>query len=85
MLDNLLADGAVGLQHDLVDPLRGLDGVGLVVDPLELLKSAALGLDAGNGLARWLLERNKIVVSGTGAYQKKYHRMASTTSQPTNT
>lgn len=36
---------AVGLDDDLLDLEGGLDGVGLVVDPFELLESAALGLD----------------------------------------
>ncbi len=43
--DDLLDDLAIVGEDDLVDVEGGLDGVGLVVDPLELLEGAALGLD----------------------------------------
>jgi hypothetical protein len=45
LLGNLLDDLAVVGEDNLVDMEGGLDGVGLVVDPLELLEGAALGLD----------------------------------------
>lgn len=46
-IDNLLRDRSVGLDDDLLHVLRSLDGLGLVVHPLKLLESSALGLDAG--------------------------------------
>jgi hypothetical protein len=45
LLGNLLDDLAVVGEDNLVDMEGGLDGVGLVVDPLELLEGAALRLD----------------------------------------
>lgn len=45
LINNLLHDLAIISKDDLVDLERGLDGVGLVVDPLELLEGAALGFD----------------------------------------
>lgn len=42
---DLLRDLAVSLDHDLVDLDRCLDGLRLVVDPLELLECTALGFD----------------------------------------
>lgn len=46
-IHNLLRDLAVGLNNHLLDVLGGLDGLGLVVHPFELLEGSALGLDAG--------------------------------------
>lgn len=51
---NLLRNRAVGLDDDLVEVLRGLDGIGLVVDNLELLQSTALRLNA---------ERKQLVIA----------------------
>lgn len=45
-INNLLRDLSVGLDHHLLDVLGGLDGLGLVVHPFELLEGSALGLDA---------------------------------------
>lgn len=44
--NDLLGNLSVSLHDDLVDLLRRLDRFGLIVDPLELLESATLGLDA---------------------------------------
>jgi len=44
--DNLLDDLAIVGNDDLVDLERGLDGVDLLVDPLELFEGTALGFDA---------------------------------------
>lgn len=46
-IDDLLRDLSVGLNDHLLDLLRSLDGLGLVIHPLELLEGSALGLDAG--------------------------------------
>lgn len=40
---------ALIVKDDLVDLEGSLDGVGLVVDPFELLEGTALGLDAVEG------------------------------------
>lgn len=45
-VDDLLRDLSVGLDNHLLDLLRSLDGLGLVVNPLELLEGTALGLNA---------------------------------------
>lgn len=45
-INDLLRDLSVGLYDHLLDMLGGLDGLGLVVDPLELLEGSTLGLDA---------------------------------------
>jgi hypothetical protein len=49
IINDLLSNGAVDLHHDLVDVQGGLDRMGLVVNPFELLEGAALGLDAFEG------------------------------------
>ena len=46
MVHNLLGDLSVGLDNDLVGLEGGLDRAGLLVDPVQLLEGAALGLDA---------------------------------------
>lgn len=46
VIHDLLCNRAISLHDDLVDVKRGLDRVGLVVNPFELLKGTALGLDA---------------------------------------
>ncbi len=81
---DLLGDLAVVGEDDLVDGLGGLDGVGLVVDPLELLEGTALGLDAGGGrgLVMDVSEKDE---SGGKTYPKKYQQADSTISQPTKT
>jgi hypothetical protein len=43
--DNLPRDSTAGLDEDLVDAERRLHGVGLVVNPLELLGGSALAFD----------------------------------------
>ncbi len=81
--DNLLGDLAIVGEDDLVDVEGGLDGVGLVVDPLELLEGAALGLDTvGPRLIQGQGER-EFVEEAT--YPQRYQMMDSTISQPTNT
>lgn len=45
MTNNLLCDLAIGLDDDLIHLEGGLDGLGLVVHPLELLEGPPLGLD----------------------------------------
>lgn len=45
---NLLGNGTVLLDDNLVHVERGLDGVGLLVDPLELLQSTTLRFDTRN-------------------------------------
>lgn len=45
-VDDLLRDGTVGLDNDLVHLLGGCNRVGLVVEPLELFQGTSLGLDA---------------------------------------
>lgn len=50
VINNLLRDLSVGLYNHLFDVLRGLDRLGLVVHPLELLEGSALGLDAGGAV-----------------------------------
>jgi hypothetical protein len=45
-IDNLLRHLSISLYNNLLDVLRGLDRLGLVVDPLKLLEGSALGLDA---------------------------------------
>lgn len=61
-----LGDLAVLGQHDRVDLERGLDGVGLVVDPLELLEGATLGLNTkevpGEGLNEIPADKDKDVL-----------------------
>lgn len=44
---DLLSDGTILLHNNLVQAEGSLDGVGLLVHPLELLESTALGLDTG--------------------------------------
>ena len=51
MVDDLLCDGSIGLLDDFVDMLRSLNGVWLVVNPLELLKGTSLHLNTTNELA----------------------------------
>jgi hypothetical protein len=46
VINDLLSNGTVGLHHDLVHVQGGLDRLGLVVNPFELLEGATLGLDA---------------------------------------
>ena len=50
-INNFLRDLSVSLDNHLLDMLGSLDRLGLVVHPLELLESSALGLDA-EGLIR---------------------------------
>lgn len=45
VFDDLLCDFAVCLHNDLVDLLRGFDRLGLIVNPVKLLKSATLRLN----------------------------------------
>jgi hypothetical protein len=42
---NLLSDGTILLHNDLVQAEGSLDGVGLLVHPLQFLEGTALGLD----------------------------------------
>lgn len=51
-----LNDGTIVSEDDLIDLERGLDGVGLVVDPVKLLEGAALGFNAVE--TRWLARCN---------------------------
>lgn len=82
---NLLSDLAILCEDDFVDFEGGLDGVGLVVDPLELLESTALGLDTvGNDVLVNAIKQYK-PKQAANAYPKRYQQMASITSQATNT
>jgi len=45
--DDLLRDTTIGLDNNLVDLERRLDGIGLVVHPFKLLEGTALRLDTG--------------------------------------
>ncbi len=44
---DLLSDGTILLYNNLVQFEGSLDGVGLLVHPLELLEGTALGLETG--------------------------------------
>lgn len=58
--DNLLRNLSVGLDHYLVDLERGLDGLHLVVHPLELLEGTTLGFDAGVWMSACFLEMHGV-------------------------
>lgn len=42
---NLLSDGTIFLHNDLIQVEGSLDGVGLLVHPLQFLEGTALGLN----------------------------------------
>lgn len=42
LVGDLLDDVSIGLDNDLVDLERGLDGLGLLVDPFEFLEGTTL-------------------------------------------
>lgn len=78
-INNLLRDLAISLDDHLIDLKRCLDGVFLLVHPLELLEGSALRLDAFRPLAMQPVNNKK----SWGTHQNKYHRILSTISQPT--
>ena len=60
-VDNLLGNDTIASDQHLVDVERGLDWVGLVVDPLEFFQSTALGLDTvlGGKSVRQMIKQSK--------------------------
>lgn len=47
IIGDLLGDATVSLDDDLLDMQRGLDGLGLLVDPFEFFEGTALRFDTG--------------------------------------
>jgi hypothetical protein len=45
LITNSLGNPSIGLNNDLVDFERGLDRIGLIVDPFQLFQSPTLRLD----------------------------------------
>lgn len=80
-LGDLLGNGTVGLDDDLVDVEGGLDGLGLLVDPFELFEGTTLRFDTVTVmLVPFLMESGRTV-----AYPNMYQQAVSIKSHPTNT
>jgi hypothetical protein len=82
IIHHLLRDLAIGLDDNLVNMQRGLDGVWLFIDVLKLLQSTALRLDAESEDKLASRCNNQAAVR-MGTHQKRYQRMLSRISQPT--
>lgn len=74
---DLLGDSAVPLNEHLVDLEGRLDGIGLIVNPSELLKGTSLGFDT--------ICQLRPSDPDWKTHPKKYHAADSMTSHPTKT
>ena len=76
LVGDLLDDVSIGLDNNLVDLERGLDGLGLLVNPLEFLQRTTLGFDT----IRVRIAPRK---TGKSTYPNRYQQRDSNKSQPT--